>query len=454
MNASDSPFILRKHYLLAALLSFALLNGLLWSLIIPFDGAPDEVHKYEIVYFIWKYHRLPVFGPSADVYIREAPGTRDGYVYGLTATSPCGAYLLTALAMLLTPSDIPTVLLHTARLTSVICAIITLYLAYRIVRALWGSEIYALGVTALIALIPQFTYTGAYVGEDAYQIMAVTWTIWATTRGIQEGWMLRNRLSLGLALVFVSVGKQNGWVAGFPFVLLALFSTWRGNWRERLQAWASMFLPGCLTLGSWLARNWLLYHDPLALGTARTAWQDYMTRLGLTWIPYSQRGYSLVDLVIGTRWLRTMFESFWGRFFYMDVPMDTRIYLALFAGCLVAAGSTVWAVLRKRDKTLPNQATVKILGCAGLAFVLLFASAAANSLYNDYQAQGRYFFPLIVPIAISLTLGPYVLSTTYPKRVLAAVWAVALGMLCALNAFSLVHYIHGHPYPGIPLPNF
>jgi len=107
MNPLVSPRLIPERYFLAALLLFVFLNGLLWSLTIPFDGAPDEIHKYEIVYFIWKSHHLPAFGPSADVYIRQAPGTRDGYVYGAAATYPCGAYLLAASFMYLTPSNAP-----------------------------------------------------------------------------------------------------------------------------------------------------------------------------------------------------------------------------------------------------------------------------------------------------------------------------------------------------------
>jgi hypothetical protein len=77
-----------SHLALVVLLMAVLANGLVWSFVIPFDGAPDEVHKYDIVYFMWKYNRIPVFGPQpgADVYIRPAPGTRDGYVYDIVAT--------------------------------------------------------------------------------------------------------------------------------------------------------------------------------------------------------------------------------------------------------------------------------------------------------------------------------------------------------------------------------
>jgi 4-amino-4-deoxy-L-arabinose transferase-like glycosyltransferase len=452
MNLSNSSSSLER-YLLFVLLLLVLLNGLLWSLIIPFDGAPDEIHKYEIVYFIWRNRRLPVFGPSADVYIRNAPGTRDGYVYGAAATYPFGAYLLAASFISLIPSRTSEVLLHTARLASVICTVFTIYFIYRIVRVLFGSGEYALVVAAFTAFIPQFTYVGAYVGDDAYQIMAVTGAILATVRGVQGSWMLRNSLFMGLALVLVSLGKQNGWIAVFPFALLGISTTWRGkNWHRRIQAWVSMYLAPALTLGSWLIRNCSLYGDPLALQVGKAAWEDYTTRIGLEWMPLIEQGYGFLDLLFKTQWLRRIFESFWGRFFYFNVKMDRSIYSALLVGSVCGLVATVWTLLRERGKAFPAKISGKILGCGGLAFVLLFASVSATSLYNDYQPQGRYFFPVVVFMVIFLTRGIYIRSRL--KRPSFNLLGIALIFLFALNVFSLVHYIHSHPYPAIPLPSF
>jgi len=442
----------RERLALIVILAFALVNGLVWSLAIPFDGAPDEIHKYEIVHFIWENHRLPVFGAASDVYIRKVPGTRDGYVYGAASTYPPGAYMLGAWTMTLAPVYAPAGLLYAARASSVMCTVATLYFAYKLVRALFGSAGYALAVTACIALIPQFTYTGAYVGDDAYQIMAVTWGIWATVRGLQEGWTVRNQAALGLALVLATLGKFNGWIAVFPFALLALGSTWQQDWRSRLQTWAVMFVPPCMTLGAWLLRNWLLYQDLFALAVGREAWADYAARIDFSWVPLAEQGYSFLDLFVKTRWLRTMFESFWGYFFYMDVPMAGPIYTALLVGCALGAAATLWALRKRRSAMFRRTATAAVLACAALAFILLFAFSAMTSFYNDYQPQGRYFFPLVVFIVVFLTLGAYNLSKLGYKRYGVGVGVTSLLLLWALNIFALTHYICGHPYPAIPLP--
>lgn len=454
MTRSDSPRLVLYQGILFALLLFVFLNGLLWSLVIPFDGAPDEIHKYEIVYFIWRNYRLPVLGPSADVYIRPAPGTRDGYVYGAAALYPSGAYLLAALFMGLSPLDTPLVLLHAARLSSVCCTVVTIYLIYRITYALFRSRGYALGVAAFTALIPQFTYTGAYVGDDAYQIMAVTLTIWATVGGAQENWTLRNRILLGLGLALVSAGKQNGWFVAIPFALLGLFSTWGGSWRQRVKTWACIVLPPGLTLGSWLGRNELFYDDPWGFRASAMAWQDYVSRIGFEWEPLVQQGYGFLDLVWETPWLQWMFESFWGRFFYFTVPMDGRIYSALFIGSILGALVTMWVLLRRRDQLFPSKNATVVVGCGVLSIGLLFATAAMTSLYNDFQPQGRYFFPAILPIVVLLTVGLHTLGRLYLRRYIASLWVAVILLMLVLNVFCLITYVHGHPYPEIPLPGY
>ena len=71
----------------------AFVNGIVWSLTIPFDGAPDEISKYDIVYFVSRHGRVPVFGPEADVYLRAEPARIFPYVSGMVATYPVGAHL-------------------------------------------------------------------------------------------------------------------------------------------------------------------------------------------------------------------------------------------------------------------------------------------------------------------------------------------------------------------------
>ena len=446
-----------QRLVLIVLLIAVLANGVVWSFVIPFDGAPDEVHKYDIVYFIWKYNRLPVFGPqpSADVYIRPAPGTRDGYVYGIAATYPPGAFLLSTALMHLTLSVDPVTLLHAARLAVVLCNVALACLVFQIVFMLFGSGTYALGVAAFIAFIPQVAYTGAYVGDDTFTAAAVTFTLWTLIRGISRGWTRSNAMLMGFALAVTALGKQNGWAAVLPFVVLALWSTRPLNWGERLRIVLKHWLVAWPDTGAWLGRNWMLYRDWLAFGVSTVAWRDYMTRLGMAWRPLSAQGIGPGDLFSKTLWLQYVFESFWGLFFYLNVPMLPVVYSTLQIVCalgiLVTIGVIASSGLRRQSLFLHTFAW-QVMLCVLISFVILLATNIWTNVTYDFQPQGRYFFPVLVPIGIALTLGLYRLEMNRP-RAAQIVWGAVLIAMVALNVYAL-SVVRAHPYPAIPLPNF
>jgi hypothetical protein len=265
---------------------------------------------------------------------------------------------------------------------------------------------------------------------------------------------LRNRWVMGLALAVTALGKQNGWAAVLPFVLLSLWSTRTCAGRERWQVWLAICLLPSLTGGSWLVRNRVLYGDWMALKVQIAAWQDFMTRLGLSWGSLSSRGSGLGDLLTKTPWAQWTFESFWGRFFYMNVLLPPAIYTTLAIGCALGLLTTLRAIvhsLARNDNLFSQPLAGRILKCASAAFVVLLASNIWTNIYNDFQPQGRYFFPLLVPIGILLTLGLFKLQMTRP-RAAGAIWGIVLAILVTLNVFSL-YIIYTHPYPQIPLPD-
>ena len=98
----------------------------------------------------------------------------------------------------------------------------------------------------------------------------------------------------------------------------------------------------------------------------------------------------------------TTFNSFWGQFGWMGIPLDQRIYAALAVLCgLAVAGLLIFAVARRRELALFQHAG---LGLAGLLFAMIFAGMAQYNL--DYiQPQGRYLFPAATPVALALALG-------------------------------------------------
>lgn len=428
--------------LICFLLLVVLLNNLLWAAIIPFDGAPDEIHHFEVVQFIMDHRRLPVFGEGRDLYIRIDPNTRDGKVLGLYATQPQGAYLLEAICASLIPLSGRSEGYLSARLASVVTGTITVLLAYQIAKLLFSPKKQLVwGLPILVAFVPQVTYVSAYVNQDAFTMMVTSLVLWLWVLGMAKGWSWRSCIALGIALALVGVGRQNGWVVAFPLLPLVLLLSLRGSVKEMLERLVMVFAPSFCVLGWWFARNRHLYGDILASRVAGEAWLTWVSDLLPNWEPYAAKGYNFVSILARSRWLELSFKSFWGVFGYGAVFLDDFIYWLILVACLLGGlaliSRLVLTLLRKNLH--PRSWQFQSLTIFALAIAIITVVSLSSSLYQDFQPQSRYLFPAIIPICTFLLLGWHELGRIFGiHRMLLPVLSAGLALL---NYVSLLLYI-------------
>jgi hypothetical protein len=127
-------------------------------------------------------------------------------------------------------------------------------------------------------------------------------------------------------------------------------------------------------------------HDRVVVGQAQTG--DYVEKRGV--------GGWLADAA------QITFQSFWGQFGWMGVPMTGTIYSALLAftlAVLLGAALALW----QGDKlwTPPQHHVFWMLLTA---VVLVFG---AHVYYNlrFVQFQGRYLYPALIPFALVVSVG-------------------------------------------------
>jgi hypothetical protein len=100
--------------------------------------------------------------------------------------------------------------------------------------------------------------------------------------------------------------------------------------------------------------------------------------------------------------LVTSFDSFWGQFGWMGIPLDQRVYHGLAVISVLAGVGLVLHVVRRPWRE--SATLVWGLGLSALLFALIFAGMAQYNL--DYvQPQGRYLFPAAVTVALAFVLG-------------------------------------------------
>ena len=158
---------------------------------------------------------------------------------------------------------------------------------------------------------------------------------------------------------------------------------------------AKLLLPAALLSLPWFIRNVVVYggfdlaglnrHNQVVVGQLRTS--EWIAIHGWASLPGD--------------FLGTTFHSFWAQFGWMAVPIDSRIYAALgiLSGVVLLGLGLAFLDAHAENRRLSPAAI--LLGSSALMTVTTYLG------YNlsFYQAQGRYLYPALIPLALAWALG-------------------------------------------------
>jgi hypothetical protein len=200
---------------------------------------------------------------------------------------------------------------------------------------------------------------------------------------------------------------------------------------RRLLAMGTVLLViACAIPAQWWVRNAALYGGTDLLGLQRHNVVVVGQPTTAQWIGlYGASGW-LGGL------LQTTFQSFWGQFGWMSVlPRREFYWLALLYTALSTLAFLGWW-LHARHAHAGAAPALTLLA-------LLFGmTLAAFGWYNTqfYQAQGRYLYPALVPMAIAASIGWHWLVARWQlaQRI---VWAAALLCFAVLDLWLLFRVI-------------
>ncbi|MEO8609679.1 MAG: DUF2142 domain-containing protein [Chloroflexota bacterium] len=282
----------------------------------------------------------------------------------------------------------------------------------------------ALGAAALVGFLPQHMAVLASMNNDSLAGLEIGLTLVGILIYLKGGrvkpWHLGVLVGLGLltklstlflaGLVPVAI-LLKWWeplpIAPSPYTERgdnASQSMQRAKLQPFIMALISFALPAVILGGLWSVHSIQAYgfpdvfgqrqHNLVVADQPRTA--DRIAAIG--WGDYLRQG------------LETTFNSFWGQFGWMALPLPGWMYAA-FLGLMIVGGSgLVLAVFRKgRSSAVPlNSPTEQwrrngwiILGLTAILAVLAYLYYNTEFL----QFQGRYMFSGIIPFAIGMALG-------------------------------------------------
>lgn len=391
----------------------------IWSWLVPFDGGPDEIHHYEVVRFIARHLRWPIFGPDHDLYMRVAPGTRDGRVFGFYALYPTYPYLISALLMSLSP--FPNLEVHFARMASVGYGMMTVIALHRAAQMIFPRSASAqLLVPVLAILIPQSAYLFSYVNQDSFGIMSVSVLFWALVVFINtDKPSLWNWLAVTVAWGLTTMTRQHVWVFG----TLMVISFWQWSNPRWGRHWGIRFVGASIlpifVLLCWFFRNYKIYSDLFLYKTARAAWTSWLQAVGFQFLnpSFSEQGYSWLQFLSSTPWISETFKSFWAKFGYMNVEISGKLYMIYAIFLVLSLIGFVSYVINYRNMFFAQLLSLTI------ALIILHGY---KNYTGDFQPQGRYLM-IAQPVIFSIiSCGLYQIKRKYRVLFIALILIIAL----------------------------
>jgi 4-amino-4-deoxy-L-arabinose transferase-like glycosyltransferase len=412
--------------LVALLLGFCVVNAF-WIRTIPFEAAPDEVTHYRAsVEYILEHGRLPRFGVDDRGHFRANVIT---YNY-----APQTNYILAAATAWVFDRGLGLPEYVGARAFSGICGIGFILLLWLALREVGLARAQASLGTLAITAIPQVIFVFSYVNNDAFSLFV------SALVGYSFVCFLRRGTSGSTLFFAASVGllfsAKYNFFAYVPPLFVGMVCCAARSWiswkRFGLLLGASIAF-ALLLSGGWYLRNYIQLDSVFGFSMPPERAHD----LGVTLVT-RDREITLENFA----WLveRGFFEMTFRSFFMafggvMDVVLSEATYailsVLLFFALLLAGYRFACGPDRSPRRWEP------LMLVAGITLIT-FSLHIWSSIVNAYQAQGRYDFPILVPVA--LLLGHLAARDRFYLKVMALAAGTMLWLLLLSNQAVIREY--------------
>lgn len=455
----------RADRALLALLAIRLALGILYSVAVPLWEAPDEWGHYAVMHYIAQEKHLPSPGQSLGVEFDESQQPPLYYMLGALVISVADArdwtppavnpYARTGTGVgglnmaVHTPEEaFPyrgwVLSAHLARLVSVVLAMLTVWLTYRIAALVSGGCRYlSLTAAVVVAFWPQLLFIGSVITNDVLVVCCAAWVLLALVKTL-DAWPPRvaRILDLALALGAAMLSKLTalGLLALFPLSIIALATRAIRRREFSVRFWASTAAAMLLGLG---AGAWWYLRNLATIGSPVQRYQHVLKSLGLIWTDPADLAIRLKPVSLwGT--VRYGFLTFTASFGWGNVPAAWWVYAA-FAALLALGGVGAIAWLARR-----SEPKVRHKGWLALTIACIMAPPVYLVLYKGTELlRGRTILAILPPLAVFVAAGlGHWLPVSWRER-LPRVLGSGLGVVALLVPFLYIAPAYAPP-PLIP----
>lgn len=377
----------------------------------PFGNPPDEYNRYLIPKFIANHGTLP------NGFFEEIRIYGYGFSYGFQPILPYMAqgYLM-RFAKLFTESD--TALLMVGRSVNVLSGLIMAGVIWLLSKEWFKDRRLSSLFAYTITFLPQALLVHTYVNTDSFCMLSISIMLYALTLGFKNKYRIGDCILLSVGIIICALSYYNayGYILSSIFLFSAAFIDFnlkRFVWKEWLKK--GLFISALVLAGIawWFIRSYNLYDgDILGLATRDYCASYYATPefhpdTRVTW---QNQGYSLFAMLSRSDYLTTLMMSSIGVYGAMSITGSVWMYRFYRVFFVASVGMCIALASKNKKDSLdfldekPGLRTffhINMIFCIAVPILLTMI----YSYTTDFQPQGRYILPSLIPVVYYGTRG-------------------------------------------------
>lgn len=404
-----------EHIRILLMLLVAFICMMTFAIVQPYGDGPDEINRFKLVEYIYNHGTLPV-GDDPEVLIDGYGGS---YAFQPMLTYIIDGFLLRTLRVFEPALEMRVLI---SRLVNVFFGLLTAIYVKKLSDLLFENKKTAWAFTLAVVFLPQNLFIHTYVNTDSMGLLSIAIVLYALIKGMRDDFSRNSCITLAIGIILCALSYYNCYGIVVCAILFMLVYFWKkcrteNAAKKELPAYdyksllsKGIFISIIVLVGIawWFIRNAILYNgdflamEARALCAAETCTEAYNPLIRDT---YQKLGIPLMEMVFGTDYFTLVWKSFIAMFGPMLIPTHHYIYMAfkdLFFICIIGLLIPMKTSVLTWAKTSQKWLTHVIMLLAVIIPVIL---ALSYSYGYDFQPQGRYYLPMVVPFMYFLTMG-------------------------------------------------
>ena len=385
-------------------IAFLFSIALILAIVQPNNVGPDEQMKMDISNYIVENGKLPHGGDEA---IRDRLW---GNSYGFTPITP---YIIGSLFMMIAKNFTDDIHVYyiCGRVVSVICYALMSVFVIKIGNKLFENKFVRWIFILLTTILPQVVFLGSYINNDSLALLSISMIVYAWIKNKESKFAIKDCIFLGVSIGICALSYYNAY--GYILTSIIFFIIYsilnKIGIKDFLKKGLIISVVTLAISGWWFVRNGIIYNgDILGMKTCDEYGEMYaVDYLKPSMILTPQRENQSLINMLKNGWIQSSAKSFIAVFGAMDVPASPYvyyIYIGIFGLGFIGYISKYYK-LKYFKELKEDKANLALEIIFAINIVIPFILSVYYSYTSDYQPQGRYLMPMLIPLMYFVTKG-------------------------------------------------